>query len=119
MQPYERFEVWKRAHRLALDVYRCTGGWPKDERFGLVAQIRRSVFSVPVNIVEGSARRGKPEFRKFLGYAFASLAEVGYTLRFARDLGYFTTEAWDQIEKAREDVSRLLFLLMRSMSDPT
>ena len=118
MQPYERFEVWKRAHRLALDVYRYTKSWPAEERYGLTSQIRRSAFSVPVNIVEGSARRGKAEFRKFLDYAFASLAEVGYTLRFAKDLGLIPPEAAERLEVDRADVSRLLFLLMRSMTAP-
>ena len=99
-------------------MYRCTKTWPSDERFGLVSQVRRSAFSVPVNIVEGSARRGKAEFRKFLDYAYASLAEVGYTLRFARDLGYLPDEAGERLESSRQDVSRLLFLLMRSMSTP-
>ena len=87
MLPYERFDAWKAAHALAIAIHEQTRAWPKEERYGLTAQIRKSVFSVPVNIVEGQARRGPKEFRRFLDIAWGSLAEVGYTLRYAHDLG--------------------------------
>lgn len=115
MQPYERFEAWQRAHQLAIAVYGQTKSWPSDETFGLTSQVRRSAFSVPVNIVEGSARRGGKEFKRFLSIAFASLAETGYTLRFAKDVGILSEEAHSALEAKREDASRLLFLLMRSL----
>lgn len=86
-QPYERFYAWRAAHTLALEVYRATSKWPLDERFGLRSQIRRAAFSVSVNIVEGRARSGQREFRRFLDASWASLAEVEYTLRFAHELG--------------------------------
>jgi four helix bundle protein len=70
---------------------------------------------VPVNTVEGSARRGRAEFRHFLDIAFGSLAEVGYTLRFARDLGISTPDDAERLEAQRENATRLLFLLLRSM----
>ena len=50
MVPYERFEAWKAAHQLALDVYKVTDTWPTNERYGLTAQIRRAAISAPTNI---------------------------------------------------------------------
>jgi hypothetical protein len=58
MVPYERFDAWKLAHQLALQVYKVTDGWPANERYGLTAQIRRAALSAPANIAEGSAKRG-------------------------------------------------------------
>lgn len=80
MLPYERFDAWKTAHTLALAIHRQTADWPKEERFALTAQIRRAAFSIPANVVEGQARRGPREFRRFLDIAWSSLPEVGYTL---------------------------------------
>jgi len=115
MQPYERFEAWKLAHDFALVIYAQTKSWPSDERYGLTSQIRRSAFSVAVNIVEGSARRGRKEFARFLDIAFASMMETGYTLRFARDLKLISPEAYDQVEAQREAASRMLYFLLKSM----
>jgi four helix bundle protein len=46
VENFQGLEVWQRAHRLALDVYRVTKGFPNDERFGLVSQMRRAVVSM-------------------------------------------------------------------------
>jgi four helix bundle protein len=115
MLPYERFDAWKKSHLLALAIHRHTAGWPKEERFGLIAQIRRSAFSIPANLVEGQARRGPKEFRRFLDIAWGSLAEVGYTLRYARDLGYLTETDYLHLQSLRDEAGPPLFGLLRSM----
>ncbi|TFG53093.1 MAG: four helix bundle protein [Gemmatimonadales bacterium] len=63
MWPYQRFDAWKVAHDLTLDVYHVTKRWPAEERFGLTAQVRRAAHSIGANIAEGSAKRGSREFR--------------------------------------------------------
>jgi len=118
MQPYERFDAWKAGHALALEINRITKNWPKDERYGLTAQIRKAAFSVPNNIVEGRARKGKKEFRHFLDIAWGSLAETEYTLRYAHDLGYLTPEQLTALVALRDAVAKPLFGLLRSMGDP-
>ena len=57
MVPYERFDAWKMAHQLALQVYKVTESWPVSERYGLTIQIRRAALSAPTNIAEGSAKQ--------------------------------------------------------------
>lgn len=115
MHPYEKFEAWKAAHALALAVYQCTKRWPAEERYGLTAQVRRAAVSVPLNIVEGRARFGRKEFRRFLDIAWGSLAEVGYTLRLARDLGILPPAEYDTLEASRATVGKPLYGLLRSM----
>jgi|SRR5437868_8465619 len=115
MHPYEKFEAWKSAHGLALAIYQRTKNWPAEERYGLTSQIRRAAFSVPANIVEGRARLGRKEFRQFLDIAWGSLAEVGYTLRFTRDLGILDLKDYEELERLRSEVGRPLFGLLRSM----
>jgi four helix bundle protein len=87
MLPYERFDAWKMAHKLALQVYIITERWPVSERYGLTAQIRRAALSAPTNIAEGTAKRGARELRRYLDIALGSLSEVSYLLRFSRDRG--------------------------------
>ena len=87
MRPYDELDAWKASHALALAIYNATKNWPRDERYGLTAQIRKAGFSIPTNIVEGRAKLGRREFRRFLDISWGSLAEVEYTLRLAKDLG--------------------------------
>jgi four helix bundle protein len=117
MQPYEELEAWKASHALALEIHRVTKTWPREERFGLTAQIRRAAFSVPNNIVEGRARLGKKEFRRFLDVAWGSLAETEYTLRYAHDLGYLTPDAYCALASLRDAAARPLFGLLRAMGE--
>jgi four helix bundle protein len=116
---YERFEAWKAAHQLALMLYRATDGWPRAERFGITAQVRRAALSVPTNIAEGAARRGRREFRRFLDIAFGSLAELSYLLRFSRDYGLLEEEAWTTLEAQRDLTGRLVWGLYRAVARPT
>ena len=78
MMPFERFKAWQVGHRLALDVYTASEGWPARERYGLVSQIRRAALSIPSNIAEGSAKRGHREFGRHLDIALGSLSELTY-----------------------------------------
>jgi four helix bundle protein len=101
MMPYERFQAWQAAHELALEIFRLTDRWPTEERFGFTIQLRRAALSAPTNIAEGAAKRGGREFRRFLDIALGSLAEVSYLLRFSRDYGLLSPEAWVKIEDLR------------------
>src|SRR5215212_4032167 len=96
MLPYERFDAWKMAHKLALQIYEVTDGWPTTDRFGLTAQIRRAAISAPTNIAEGSAKRGPRELRRYLDIVLGSLSEVSYLLRFSRDRGILEHDHPDQ-----------------------
>jgi len=119
MQPHERFVAWQRAHAFALEVHKATSGWPKEERYSLTSQARRAAFSVALNIVEGCARRGRREFRRFLDISYASLAEAGYILVLARDLGYISSDEQARLESVRGTVGAPLYKLMRAMDrDP-
>ena len=115
MDPYEKFEAWQAAHALAIEVYQRSKSWPTEERYGLTAQVRRAAFSVPMNIVEGRARFGRKEFRRFLDIAWGSLAEVGYTLRLTRDLGILSSGDYEELEALRAAAGKPLFGLLRSM----
>lgn len=62
--------------RLTQEIYALTSVFPKDELFGLSAQMRRAAVSVPSNIAEGSARNTTKELIHFLSIATGSLSEL-------------------------------------------
>jgi four helix bundle protein len=111
----ERFKAWEFADHLAHTVYDSTRKWPADERFGLISQARRAAFSVPANICEGASKRGRAEFGRYLDIAIGSLAELTYTLHFARKRGWINADDWAELELLRSNASRMLWLLYRSV----
>ena len=107
MVPYERFDAWNMAHRLALQVYEVTDRWPVQEKYGLTAQIRRAALSAPNNIAEGSAKRGPRELRRYLDIALGSLSEVSYLLRFSRDRGILAEADFKTLDDLRDQAGKL------------
>ena len=88
MAGFRDLRVWHDAMELASAVYRFTARLPAEERFGLTSQMRRAAVSVPVNLAEGNARRGKGEYVHFVSIARGSLAELETYLELLPRLGY-------------------------------
>lgn len=113
---YRDLQVWRRSLDLAEAIYEATAHWPKDERFGLIAQIRRSTVSVASNIAEGAARRSTGEFIQFVGMAQGSLAEAETQLMIANRLGFLPDAESHALLQASDDISRMLMALSASLS---
>ena len=113
MMPFERLEAWRSSHEPALAIYRLTSGWPATEWFRMTAQLRRAAISIPSNIVEGNARRGTRELRRYLDISLGSFAGVTYLLMLARDLGLPLD---DSVEQRRCQTGRQLWGLYHSVA---
>jgi four helix bundle protein len=103
---HHRLEAWKLSRTLVTDIYKLTKSFPKEEVFGLTAQICRSAVSIPSNIAEGAARSGSKEFAQFLSIARGSSSELETQMLIAADLGYIKEN--DPIFALLNRVSRLL-----------
>ncbi len=88
LKSFEDLKVWQKAHAIALEVYKLTQKYPSEEKFGLISQMRRSVVSVPANIVEGFKKRGTKDKANFYNIAQGSLEELKYYLILSKDLKY-------------------------------
>jgi len=64
---FKELEVWEKAHRFTIDIYKATKQFPKHEMFGLVQQLRRSAVSIPGNIAEGYRKNSKPDKIRYFG----------------------------------------------------
>jgi len=115
MEPYKRFVAWKESYGLVLETYRVTRSFPKHELYGLTSQARRAAFSVIANLAEGSAKRGRREFRRFLDISIGSFAELSVTFRLARDLGLMDEDAWRGLEDRRKRASFLVWKLYHAL----
>ena len=103
---FRQLEVWQESHQLVLMVYRITKGFPGDERFGLVSQMRRAAVSIPANIAEGFKRRGIQDKIRFYNISEGSLEELKYYFILSKDLNYIPSN--DNLMAQAETVGRLL-----------
>lgn len=115
MARFERLEAWQACHRLTLEIYQIAKELPPDERFALSQQLRRAAVSVCANIAEGSGKRGRAEFRRFLDIANGSMTELRCLLLLVRDLDMITADQWETVEGLRRPAAYLLWRLLRSM----
>jgi four helix bundle protein len=105
---HQQLEVFQLAHQLVLDVYRLTEGFPIEERYGILSQLRRAALSIPTNIAEGCARRGARDYARFVDIAVGSAAELRYLLDLSVDLGFLSSQKADGCRKRSECVVRTL-----------
>jgi four helix bundle protein len=115
MGSFRDLAAWQACHKLAVDVYRVTKTFPKEERYELTAQIRGAAVSVVANIAEGSAKRGPREFRRYLDISLGSLSELTTLLLLAIDVGYLSAADAGPLERTRKRAAFLLWRLYRSM----
>ncbi len=108
MRDFRELKVWWKGHRLTLDVYGATAGFPREESYGLTAQIRRSCASIPANIAEGCGRSGDAELARFMQIAMGSASELEYHLLLAHDLVFLNTEEHQTLSTKTQEVKRML-----------
>ena len=93
--------------------YFVTRSFPKEEIFGLTAQIRRAAASVPANIAEGAARKGTAELIQFLHVANGSLSELDTHLELSHRLGYLADK--NPLQQQLDDVQNQLLNVITSL----
>lgn len=108
MRDFRQLEVWRVAHQLTLAVYRETVYLPKQETYGLMAQLRRSVLSIEANISQGCGKNDNIEFAHFLQNAFAAANQTECELLVAFDLGYLREEVHARLVAQIQSVRKML-----------
>jgi four helix bundle protein len=88
---------------------------PREETYGLVAQMRRAAISIPSNVAEGFNRIHNGEYRQFLYITLGSCAELETQIEISAELGYVRHEAAAQVLSRIEHESRMLTRLIRTL----
>ena len=115
-QSYKDFVVWQKGIDLAKIVYRLTQSLPSEEKFGLVAQMRRSAVSIPSNVAEGQARHTTGEFIQFISHAEGSVAELDTQLILSVSLGFCDSSDAGAAFELVNELRRMLNALRRKLS---
>jgi four helix bundle protein len=113
MANYRELDVWQKARKLALHLYRRTAHYPPSEWHGLVQQMRRAAVSIACNIAEAHGRDSSRERVRFLTIARGSLLEVETQAVISGDLEYLSERQTIIIVDASNELARQLNALIR------
>ena len=92
MKTHKDLDIWKLGIELVEEIYKLCENYPKDERFGIVSQLKRAAISIPSNIAEGSARNSQKEFIQFCYISLGSLSEIETQLIISEKLKFLPQE---------------------------
>jgi len=112
---HERLRVFHEGHALVLAVYRHPQAFPREEWFGLRAQMRRAAVSVTCNVVEGNARGTTRDYLRFLHIALGSSCELKYLVGLAEELGFVAGPEWTEVRNRCDSLVRQLQRLVDRM----
>jgi four helix bundle protein len=113
---YKDLVVWQKSIAVAKLVCGLTRSFPSEEKFGLVAQMRRAAVSVPSNIAEGQARHTTGEFIQFISHAEGSLAELDTQFILSIELRFVRADNADVALQLISELRRMLNALRRKLA---
>jgi len=115
MHNLKELKIWSKAIDMATEVYKLTANFPKEEKYGLTSQIRRSAISVPSNIAEGAGRNSDKEFIYFLGVSNGSSYELQTQLVISRNLDLVDARV-DQLLDEIDQIQKMNYSLQKKLT---
>jgi four helix bundle protein len=113
---YKDLFVWQKGIELAKAVYRLTRSYPNEEKFGIVAQMRRAAISIPSNLAEGQARHTTGEFIQFISHSEGSVAELDTQLILSIELKLCSGTDAESAFGLISELRKMLNVLRRKLS---
>jgi four helix bundle protein len=118
LQSFRELTVWQKSMLLATLIYRLTQGYPREEVYGLVSQLRRAAVAIPSNIAEGQGRLKLGEYRQFLGIARGSNFELQTQLEIARSLGMGNVKQSEEAEALSHEIGKMIYAILHKLEAP-
>ena len=117
LKNYKELKVWKKSYELCLEIYRITAKFPKEEKYGLTSQLRRSVVSIPSNIAEGYGRKTTSDYVRLLYISYGSICELETQILLAGDLNLIENDELGTIKENIAEIERMLKALIKSLEN--
>ena len=111
MHKYKDLKIWTKAIDLVVDIYKATNEFPKEEKYGLISQMRRSAVSIPSNIAEGAGRNSDKEFVQFLAISHGSSYELETQLIVSERLNLLTNETTNDLCEKISEIQKMSYNL--------
>ncbi len=117
MHNYRELRIWQRSMDFVVKIYNISADFPKEEKYGLTAQIRSCVVSVPSNISEGAGRGTNKQFKRFLEISMGSINEVQTQVELAFRVKYLAKEIYESLIDEGLQIYRMILTFYNSFKD--
>lgn len=117
IKDFDDLEAWKKGHELVLEIYKITKEFPREEKFGIIDQLRRAVSSITANIAEGFSRYHFNDKSRFYYQSRGSASEVKNFILLAKDLSYLDLKTSENLIEMTNTTQRLINGLIRSIGN--
>ena len=111
---FEKLQVWQKSRQLSLTIYKSTILFPKEEKFGLVSQMRRAAISISSNIAEGTGRHSSKDRARFTEIAYGSALELLNQCILSNDLEFLSDEQYTSTRSSISEITAMLDGLYKS-----
>ena len=116
MHNLKELKIWNKSIDLAVEVYKATADFPKEEKYNLTSQTRRAAVSVPSNIAEGAGRNSNKEFIHFLGIANGSSYELQTQLIISNRLKLLSEETLNPLLNSIDELQKMTYSFQNTLS---
>lgn len=117
MHNYKELIIWKKAIKMAVEVYKIASLFHSSERYELTSQVKRAVVSVASNIAEGAGRNTNSEFVHFLGIANGSSFELVTQLIIAAELGLVSYDRVNPVIDELEQIQKMIYAFKETLKN--
>ena len=117
LKNFKELNVWEKAYKLCLEIYKTTKNFPNEEKYGLSSQMRRSAISIPSNIAEGYGRKTIPDYVRCLYIAYGSTCELETQTLLSGDLSYLNKADQRSLLEKIKEVERMLMAPIKSLEN--
>lgn len=114
---HNQLDIYKQAYDFALEIYKATASFPKDEMFGVTSQLRRAASSIGANISEGCGRQTDKDFINFLHISMGSIKECEHFLNMSKDLSYLYTEEYSRLTNKLDVLGKMLTRFIQKLKE--
>ena len=117
LKNYKDLKVWQKSYKLCLEVYRITAKFPKEEKYGLTSQIRRSAVSIASNIAEGNGRQTTKDYIRMPYISYGSVCELETQILLSGDLDLIEKGELATLKNDIAEIERMLKALIKSLEN--
>lgn len=116
MRNFKELKIWQKGFDIAIAAFKLTGGFPKEEKYGMTSQITRAAVSIPSNIAEGSSRASEKEYSRFMEISLGSSFELETQLLIAQSVNYGNNEVSNQMLKDIDEEQKMIMSFMNKLN---
>ena len=116
MRNFKQLKIWQKGFEIAVNSFKLTSTFPKEEKYGLTSQITRSAVSIPSNVAEGSSRTSNKDYSRFIEISLGSSFELETQVLIANAVNFGQKEIRDTILKDIDEEQKMLMSFMNKLN---